>query len=226
MVSEERSAGSEHHHVREPGCENFEKIEGTLESRLAADIGGEVLRAPDGFLLRAHGMDRLFRDTAELRLELADLVARTREDADSGQVAFDEVRDRRVPPRNIADRKGAMASVAGPRTASNQGDNAPRDSLLQKRLGPFTIARGRRSLAKDGRLATIIESRGGELWRMWDGTWVTVFEGVERRWPSFSHITHFTNLLDQQKAQPWRMLADETERVLSYREKIESGLTA
>lgn len=49
---------------------------------------------------------------------------------------------------------------------AKQSDDAPGESLLRKRLGPFTILRGRRSHGNDSGFASIVESRGGELWRM------------------------------------------------------------
>ena len=106
---------------------------------------------------------------------------------------------------------------------AKQSDDARGKSLLRKRFGPFTISRGRRIHGKDSGFASIIESRGGQLWMMWDSTWVTVFEGEERVWPSFKHISHFAQRLEQLEGRPGRTVAEyeDTESLRAWRRRQE-----
>jgi hypothetical protein len=113
--------------------EHLEKIEGTLESRVAAKIGGEVFRAPGGFLLRAYGMDRIFPDITHLQLELSDLVARSEEARNNSEPPSKEVPSARLRPDEMAQKKGTATSPTAPRTESKQDGTAEKEAMTEQR---------------------------------------------------------------------------------------------
>jgi hypothetical protein len=82
--------------------EQCERITGTRESRVAAEVEGELFKVPEGILLRVGSVETIFRDMNHLRLHLGEAVTRAREGAEQEQPPANEVPDARLLPDETA----------------------------------------------------------------------------------------------------------------------------